>query len=68
MKIECPSASYTLPYQIVRTGNKRISVIGKEKDDKEDDKEDDKKENNKKEVRKGKVSKENDEEMTMIEK
>ena len=68
MKIECPSASYTLPYQIVRTGNKRISVIVKEKDDKEDDKEDNKKEDNKKEVRKGKVSKENDEEMTMIEK
>ena len=71
MKIECPSASYTLPYQIVRTGNKRISVIVKGKDDKEDDKEDNKvednKEDNKKEVRKGKVNKESDEEITMIE-
>ena len=81
MKIECPSASYTLSYQIVRTGNKRISEIVKEKDDKEedskegdkeDDKENNKKDNkekdNKKEVHKGKVSKECDEEMTMIEK
>ena len=68
MKIDCPSASYTLPYQIVRKGNKRISVIVKEKDDKEDDKEGNKKEDNKKKVCKGKVSKENDDEMTMIEK
>ena len=84
MKIECPSASYTLPYQIVRTGNKRISEIVREKDDKEDNKEDNKEDDkednkednkkdikekdNKKEVRKGKVSKENDEEMTMMEK
>ena len=42
MKIECPSASYTLSYQIVRTGNKRISEIVREKDDKEDNKEDNK--------------------------
>ena len=45
MKIECPSASYTLPYQIVRKGNKRISVIGKEKDNNEDNKEDNKDDN-----------------------
>ena len=45
MKIECPSASYTLPYQIVRTGNKRISVIVKEKDNNEDNNEDDKEDN-----------------------
>ena len=47
MKIECPSASYTLPYQIVRKGNKRISVIGKEKDNNEDNKDDNKEEDKK---------------------